>query len=136
MKLFKVILIVAAIVLSSVELSAGRGVATLVDGGTGAEQLQDSEYLKTRLADLVSESYRTSKLLIDQRWAEGTIDRLAREKEADALNQWTKTTRQRIREAADDELVELSQAISALQVDADTGTATPLFTIHSLGAPE
>ena len=117
MKSFKVTLIAAVLFLCGIQLSIGQGILAPGDNVTDAGQQQGSQALKARLTALVSESYRTYKSSIDDHWKLGTIDRLAREKEIDALNQWAKKTRQQIREGDDNELIVLSQSILGANTD-------------------
>jgi len=124
---FKVTLIIAALFLCGLQLSIGRGIPAVTNSSTGIGNQQSLQTLKAGLTDFVSESYRTSKFLIDARWAKGTIDRLAREEEVDALNQWAKTTRQKIREGDDFELMALSQAVFDLKTGSVTDADLPPF---------
>lgn len=111
MKQISIIPVLLVLAFLCVDVSVGQDVARLAEDASEAERLQWSRELTRQLTEAVSDTYRTEKVALDRRWSNGEIDRLAREELFAQLNAATASTRQRIRDAGHDELLELARVI-------------------------
>ena len=111
MKWVATIVSVALLIGVGTDFVIGQDLIPVPENATDKDRLQWRRMVIRQLSKAVSDSYVASKLSIDSEWKSGAIDRLAREKQLSALNESTAQTRRGIREANDDELVDLAGQI-------------------------